>query len=98
VTGFNPTVGTSMPASFGHLCGYDAQYYGYLWAEVFSADMYVEKFSNGRQLNTAAGREYREKVLGPGGSVDATDILRDYLGREPSMDAFFKLKGMVKTE
>jgi thimet oligopeptidase len=96
ITGFNPTPGTSMPASFGHLCGYDAQYYGYLWAEVFSADMYVTKFSGGRQLSTAAGREYREKVLGPGGSIDATDILRDYLGREPSMDAFFKIKGMVK--
>lgn len=95
VTGFHPTPGTCMPASFGHLCGYDAQYYGYLWAEVFSADMYVSKFGEGRQLNGEAGREYREKVLGPGGSIDAVDILKNYLGREPSMDAFFKLKGMV---
>jgi thimet oligopeptidase len=99
VTGFTPTAGTSMPASFGHLCGYDAQYYGYLWAEVFSADLYVSKFAAGnRQLSTQAGREYREKVLGPGGSIDASDILREYLGREPNMDAFFKLKGMVKTD
>ena len=99
VTGFTPTPGTSMPASFGHLCGYDAQYYGYLWAEVFSADLYVSKFAAGnRQLSTQAGREYREKVLGPGGSIDASDILREYLGREPNMDAFFKLKGMVKSD
>ena len=99
VTGFTPTPGTCMPASFGHLCGYDAQYYGYLWAEVFSADLYVSKFANGnRQFSPLAGREYREKVLGPGGSIDAADILRQYLGREPNMEAFFKLKGMVKSD
>jgi len=97
ITGFTPTEGTCMPASFGHLCGYDAQYYGYLWAEVFSADMYLSKFAGGRQLSTVAGREYREKVLGPGGSIDATEILQNYLGRQPSMDAFFKLKGMVES-
>ena len=94
VTGIAPTAGTSMPASFGHLCGYDASYYSYLWAEVFSADMYVSKFEGGNQFSKTAGLEYRHKVLGPGGSVDAVDILRDYLGRDPSMDAFFKLKGM----
>ena len=99
VTGFTPTQGTCMPASFGHLCGYDAQYYGYLWAEVFSADLYVSKFASGnRQFSPLAGREYREKVLGPGGSIDAADILRQYLGREPNMEAFFKLKGMVKSD
>lgn len=95
VTGFTPTPGTSMPASFGHLCGYDASYYSYLWAEVFSADLYVTKFANGNQFSRKAGVEYRQQVLGPGGSIDATDILRNYLGREPNMDAFFKLKGMV---
>ena len=95
VTGFTPTAGTSMPASFGHLCGYDASYYSYLWAEVFSADLYLSKFANGRQFSRESGKEYRHKVLGPGGSIDAVDILRDFLGREPNMDAFFKLKGMV---
>jgi thimet oligopeptidase len=96
VTGFQPTVGTCMPASFGHLCGYDASYYSYLWAEVFSADLYMSKFSKGEQFSSQAGKEYREKVLAVGGSVDAEIILRDYLGREPNMEAFFQLKGMTQ--
>ena len=86
--------GTFMLASFGHLLGgYDAGYYGYLWAEVFGQDMFT-RFSEEGVLSPKVGMEYRRKVLEPGGTRDAYELLRDFLGREPRNDAFLRKLGI----
>jgi len=86
--------GTFMLSSFGHLLGgYDAGYYGYLWAEVFGQDMF-SRFAEEGVLSTEVGIAYRRKVLEPGGTRDAIDLLRDFLGREPRSDAFFRKLGL----
>ncbi len=80
-------------ASFGHLNGYQGAYYGYLWSLVYAQDMFG-RFEEKGVLSEEAGRYYRDKVLGRGGTMDELDMLRDYLGREPNMAAFMRRLGL----
>lgn len=96
VLGIPMTEGTNFGASFGHLLGgYESAYYGYLWSEVFAADMYEFGFSGEESTHAAAGLRYRDIILGSGGSVDARDFLHKFLGREPSNKAFMRSKGLL---
>ena len=86
--------GTFFPGVFGHLMGgYDAGYYGYLWAQVYGDDMF-SVFEEEGTLSPEVGRRYRQEVLAAGGSRDAIDHLRAFLGREPSSDAFLAKLGL----
>jgi len=75
--------------SFGHLGGYGAKYYSYLWSKVYALDIFENVREKGL-LNADAGSVLTNKILAYGGSVDPNQLLRDYLGREPRQDAFLK--------
>jgi Zn-dependent oligopeptidase len=80
---------SAFPAGFGHLMGgYDAGYYGYAWSKAFAQDMY-SRFDG--PFDTATGMEYRRLILEPGYTREPDAMLRDFLGREPSSEAFAKL-------
>ena len=72
---------------------YDAGYYGYLWSQVFSTDMFYHAFK-ASPMDGTQGRRYRHMVLEKGGSRDAMELLKEYLGREPNSEAFLKELGL----
>ena len=80
--------------TFAHIIsGYDAGYYGYLYSQVYSADMFHTVFA-ADPMNQDAGRRYRRTVLEKGGSIEALDLLKEFLGREPNAEAFYKELGL----
>ncbi|KKP24724.1 MAG: hypothetical protein SZ59_C0001G0042 [candidate division TM6 bacterium GW2011_GWF2_28_16] len=80
-------------AAFGHLMGYAAKYYGYMWSKVFAIDLFY-KIKESGLLNAQEGERIVNLVLGRGGSKDPDILLKDYLGREPNQDAFLKDLGI----
>jgi thimet oligopeptidase len=76
-------------ASFGHLNGYSAVYYTYVWDKAIALDLFTKFKANGlRDGKTAMA--YRHDVLDPGASEDANDLVKSFLGRDISLEAFKK--------
>ncbi len=94
VTTFDVSDDTRPEAGFGHLMSYAASYYGYLWSDVYSADMFSAFAASGDVLSPALGARYRKTVLAPGGSREEGGLVREFLGREPSEDAFLRSLGL----
>lgn len=77
---------THFYASFGHLNGYSAIYYTYMWSLVISKD-FLGRFEPDL-LSTEVASEYRAKVLEQGGAKDAEEMVEDFLGRPYAFEAF----------
>ena len=86
-TPFQHVEGTYFHESFGHLEGYSAIYYTYMWSLVIAKDLLTEFRKSGLSNSTTAQR-YRNAILAPGGSKKAADLVRDFLGRESSFSAY----------
>jgi thimet oligopeptidase len=78
---------THFQASFGHLNGYSSGYYTYMWSKVIAKDMFSLFEKNGL-FDPATAKAYRDKVLAKGGSADAADLVKDFLGRPYGFDSF----------
>ncbi|HBR70448.1 TPA: hypothetical protein DIC20_03980 [Candidatus Dependentiae bacterium] len=76
-------------ASFGHLTEYASKYYSYLWAQIYSMDLF-ETIKKQGLLNSEVGKKVAHEILSKGGSVEPAVLLRKFLGREPSQDAFLR--------
>lgn len=73
--------------SFGHLDGYSAIYYTYVWSKAIALDLFTE-FQKAGMRNPEVAARYRKLVLEPGGSQDANALIQNFLGRPMILDAF----------
>ena len=87
LTPFRYVPETYFHESFGHLEGYSALYYTYMWSLVIAKDLFGAFRSEGL-MEPAVALRYRKAVLEPGGSAKAADLVRDFLGREYDFRAF----------
>jgi thimet oligopeptidase len=86
-TPFPYVPGTRFHTSFGHLVGYSAMYYTYQWSLVIAKDL-LTPFQTSGLMSTDVTYAYRDKVLVPGGSRDAAELVRNFLGRDYDFAAY----------
>ncbi|QSB15198.1 Zn-dependent oligopeptidase [Natronosporangium hydrolyticum] len=84
---YEPVADAWLHLSFGHLTGYSATYYTYMWSLVIAKDMFTA-FDPAALRDPATAGRYRAAVLAPGGSAPAAELVRDFLGREFTSDAY----------
>ena len=80
--------GTHFQCNFGHLNGYSAVYYTYMWSLVIAKDLFTPFQRKGSIMNPSQAGKYRRTILEPGSAKPAAKMVREYLGRAPKFDAF----------
>jgi len=82
-----------MYASFGHIFGwwYAAWYYSYMWAEILEADVF-ERIYELWMFDRNVGEKFISTILWQGTKKEASELFKDFMGRELSSVAFMKRK------
>lgn len=84
---------TYFQATFGHLMGYDAAYYGYQWALSIAVDV-LTRFQSEGFMNRETASAYRASILSKGGSQEESDLVKAFLGRPGNAEAYKKYLGI----
>ncbi len=87
-----PTVypeGSHFPGTFTQLSNpnYTASYYTYMWSQVIAKDLF-SGFDQRDLLAPGPARRFRNQVLAQGAAKPAAELVRDFLGRPYSFDAW----------
>ncbi|MEM8490252.1 MAG: M3 family metallopeptidase [Pseudomonadota bacterium] len=93
---YDPVPSRYRSAYFSHaMGGYAAGYYSYIWSEVLDADSVLWLKENGG-LTRANGDRFRETLLSKGGSKEAMQLFRDFVGRDPNIQPLLERRGLVE--
>jgi thimet oligopeptidase len=79
--------GTTFYTAFGHLNGYSAIYYTYMWSKVIAKDLFTA-FKSAGMFDPATAQRYRKDILEPGGGKPAAELVADFLGRPYDFRAY----------
>jgi Zn-dependent oligopeptidase len=79
--------GTTFYTAFGHLNGYSAVYYTYMWSKVIAKDL-ATAFKAKGMFDPATAQRYRKQILEPGGGKPAAELVADFLGRPYDFRAY----------
>ena len=77
---------------FSH--GYDAGYYGYLWANVLDCDAYKAFKQTGDIFCPEVAGAYRREILSRVDEDDAMTLYKNFRGAMPSTDPFMEDRGL----
>ena len=82
---------------FGHIFsgeGYSAGYYGYMWADVLTADA-AEAFAEapGRFYDEGVAERLVQFLFAPRNSTDPAEAYREFRGRDATIDALMRDRG-----
>jgi thimet oligopeptidase len=89
--------GTHPQASWIHINTHPVYYYGYVWAEVYAADMFTEFEDNGL-WDQETGRRYRKLILANGTQRPIVDVVEEFLGRPMNNEAYIRSLGLGASE
>jgi peptidyl-dipeptidase Dcp len=80
---------------FNHVfsSGYSAGYYSYIWSEVLDADT-VQWFKQHGGLTRENGKRFRDTLLSRGGSDEAMNLFRAFIGRDPKIEPLLERRGL----
>ena len=93
------SVETSWQGSFGHLFGYGATYYSYLFDRAIARRVWQQVFQSGKDdtaVSRDAGEKFKDAVLRWGGGRDPWVCLEDLLGQGEGVLAEGKEKAMLE--
>jgi len=81
--------------SFSHIFsgGYAAGYYSYKWAEVLSADTFLQVIDEGI-FHSKTAQKYRDIILANGASQSMQELYLQLLHREAKVESLLRLSGI----